>query len=345
MDEITNRPPVTWLIERHIPEKSVGFLYSEPGIGKSFLALDMALSIAYGQPEWHGDKIAADNAAVVYIAAEGSYGFRNRILAWRKKHSKTAPSDNFRMIEQTINFMSKDDVTRLLKTLEAFGTATGMRPALIIVDTVSRALPGADENTQKDMTLFVSACDAIRDAHNCAVMGVHHSNKQGAMRGSTVLLGAGDFVFGLDRRKGATVGTLLCEKQKEGPDGWIDHYAFETVGLDGEETSIVVQRVESGFGPSVELTPDMSAAVLGAMREACEAGEAWSRAPQAKERYAVRRMVCDFGFDGARAEETLALWEQTGLIAFDIVDNKRKIKGYKVLAVPGQAVQNNGIFD
>jgi hypothetical protein len=346
IEDIANRPPPKWLIERHIPEKSVGFLYSEPGIGKSFLALDVGLSIAYGLPEWHGDAIHVEpSASVVYIAAEGSYGFRNRIAAWRKARGFADNlSKRFYMIEQTINFMSDEDIKRLLRTLAAVNAA-GSRPALIVVDTVSRALPGADENLQKDMTRFVAACDAVRDSYGCAVIGVHHAGKSGDMRGSTVLRGAGDFVFHLSRKKGATIGTLDCEKQKDGPDGWNDSYRFETIGLADGESSLVIERAEASIGPSTELTPDVSAAVLAAMQAACEAGEAWSRAPQSKERYAIRRMVTDFGFDGAKAEETLALWEASGLISFEIVDSKRKIRGFKVGAVPGQPVRNEGIFD
>lgn len=344
IDDIENRPPPNWLIERHIPEKSVGFVYSEPGAGKSFWTLDIGLHIAYRQPDWHGDKITVDNAAVIYIAAEGSYGFRNRIRAWRKHKEIEDRSPNFRMIEQTINFMAEADISRLLTTLRVFREQTGLRPALIVVDTVSRALPGADENLQKDMTLFVKACDAVRDAHGCAVIGVHHAGKNGDMRGSTVLRGAGDYVFGLSRRKGASVGVMECEKMKEGPDGWSDSYSFSPIVLDDGETSLVVDRVEAGFGPDTVLTPDLSERVLNAMAAACDAGEAWSRAPQSRERYAVKRMIVDFGFDGARAEETLSLWEQTGLIAWDIVDSKRKLKGYKVVEGPGHGVRNNGIF-
>jgi hypothetical protein len=47
--DIVNRPPPVYLVRRHIPEISVGFLYSVPGAGKTFLALDAALHIAYAR--------------------------------------------------------------------------------------------------------------------------------------------------------------------------------------------------------------------------------------------------------------------------------------------------------
>lgn len=343
VDELMNRPLPTWLIGRHIPDKGVGFIYSEPGAGKSFIALDMALSVAHGLDNWQGDTIKRNDApAVVYIASEGSFDMGHRIKAWHKaKNLDPAKAPHFFILEQTINFMSNDDVAKLLRTLSSVSPAI---PVLVVVDTVSRALPGADENLQKDMTLFVRACDAVRDAFNCAVLGIHHAGKSGDMRGSTVLLGAGDFVFRLTRKKGATIGQFTCEKQKAAPDGWEEAYRFDVVGLGEGESSLSVERVEAGVGPSVALTPDIADRVLAAMRAAWDCGEPWSTAPQSKERYAVRKMVQDFGFEGAKAEETLALWEQTGLIRMEMLSGKSKLRGLKVGADLGQPVQNDGIF-
>jgi AAA domain len=89
--DIVNRPPPVYLVRRHIPEISVGFLYSVPGAGKTFLALDAALHIAYGRPSWHGDDIRAPaDTVVVYIAAEGSFGFA--IASWHGSESGAFPN-------------------------------------------------------------------------------------------------------------------------------------------------------------------------------------------------------------------------------------------------------------
>jgi hypothetical protein len=265
---------------------------------------------------------------------------RNRIMAWLKER-EAAPPAGFLMLERTINFMNADDVMKLTRTLARipFG-----KPALIVVDTVSRALPGADENLQKDMTLFVRACDAVKERFGCAVLGVHHAGKNGDMRGSTVLRGAGDFVFGLTRKEGATVGRLKCEKQKDGPDGWEDPYRFDTIALDDGQSSLVPARADASIGPSVKLTPDASARVLDDMRKAWEAGRPWSKSPQAKERFAVRRMVADHGFTAEKAADTLELWEASGLITMAVYSAKARVKGYQVTGAIGQVVQNEGIF-
>ncbi len=83
---------------------------------------------------------------------------------------------------------------------------------------------------------------AIKEGFKCAVLGVHHPSKRGELRGSTVLLGAGDFVFRLERKKGLSVAKLICEKQKDAPDGWSDHYRLDEVTMADGAVSLVPAR-------------------------------------------------------------------------------------------------------
>lgn len=367
--DIKARPPLQWLVARHIPKESVGFLYAAPGAGKTFLALDLALHIAAGDPTWHGDRLAVPEkgAKVLYIALEGAYGLRQRIAAWERKHPLAEHHvRNFHALDVPLSLMSAEDVGRLVRTVRKAGDDW----ALVIVDTVSRAMPGADENLQKDMTLFVRACDAIRQAIHGAVIGIHHAGKSGDMRGSTVLRGAGDFVFRLERKQGATVGQLVCEKMKDGPDGWKDHYVFEVVSTgetaeDGSEVSALVpSRVDFGaIGDSGAGGPGgggagragsrgsggsggsgLAGAVLRAMRGAWDAGEPWAKGPKAKERWALRRMAADFGMPADHAEQLLALWSDLGIIRYSVRDAASKQMGYEVVLDPGEEAAA-GIFD
>jgi RecA-family ATPase len=153
--DLLHRPPPVFLIGRHIPELSLGFLYGEPGCGKSFLALDFGLHVAFGLQSWNGDPIHADDdTLILYLAAEGSFGLGNRVAAWMKHHGFTAESERFQVIEVPIDFMKEADIAKLIRTIRS---SIRKRPCLIVVDTVSRAMPGADENLQKDMTLFIRA--------------------------------------------------------------------------------------------------------------------------------------------------------------------------------------------
>jgi len=76
-----NSKPITsnnWLIDKVLPLQSYGFLFGEPGCGKSFVALDMAFCISQGI-DWHEQEV--DEGAVIYIAGEGLSQIHKRVKA------------------------------------------------------------------------------------------------------------------------------------------------------------------------------------------------------------------------------------------------------------------------
>lgn len=348
-------PDPEFLIDRHIPRGSLGFLYGRPGCGKSFLALDMALTLAWGLPDWHGDALRPrPGAHVLYLAAEGVSGMKQRLKAWG--HGRLVPDGflypRFSLVPETINFMKPEDVERMVETVDAAALAP---LDFVVVDTVSRSLPGADENLQKDMTLFVRACEAVQRRFGAAVLGLHHTAKAGGMRGSSVLAGAGDFLLHLERKPEARVGRLTCDKQKDAPDGWSEAYAFSEVRFGGGErdVSLVPVRISLGggegeAGAARDVGPELVRDVLAVIAAAWDSGEPWSAAHQARERSGVRRLVSDFGMAAGAAEELLSWLEKTGQIVTETRDAKRRRAGFKVVTA-GQDVTEengeNGVFD
>ena len=344
IDTLLNRAPPRMLIGRHYPEQSVGFLYGDPGTFKSFMALDQSLTLAAGMGEWQGDPITVDpDAVVVYLAGEGGFGIRNRVAAWCKARG-VDPAQlqaRFKMIEVSVDFMKAEDIQKLMRTIRKVIDA---RPCLMVVDTVSRSLPGAEENGQKDMTIFVHACTVMSKAFRCAVVGVHHANKQGSdMRGSTVLRGAGDFVFRMTRKPESDLVILACEKQKDTESGWKELYAVKSVDLGEGENSLVLDRIEKQIHET-DMSPALAQRVLLAMKAAWDAGEPWAKAAQAKERWAVRRISVDFDVTAQAAEDAVKAWVQTGVISAETVDKKSKRVGYRVHVIPGQNVPDEDIF-
>lgn len=204
---LRNMPPVEWLVDGLLTKHGFSVLYGEPGAGKSFLAIDMALSVAYGKA-WHDN--AVQRGAVLYIAGEGVGGLGKRIKAWQAHHKLTADVP-FYVLPTAVRFREPDDVERLLRTIDHLDT----KFSAVFVDTVARALLGGDENSATDMGMFVDACEIVKRHCECAVVAIHHSGKDAArgMRGSTALLGAVDTSIKVSKME-ETV-TLTTEKQKD----------------------------------------------------------------------------------------------------------------------------------
>jgi KaiC/GvpD/RAD55 family RecA-like ATPase len=207
LDELLQLPPLTWLLDRHIPENALAVLYGPPGSGKSFLALAWSLAVALHQP-WLG--CPTSRGSVVYVAAEGGSGLGQRVQAYRNAHELAGPT-NIWFVREPLNLLQSDLVSALLADVDA---ALDEHPGLFVFDTMARCMAGGDENSAQDVGTVIAAADRIRRETNAAVLFVHHTGKDGlSERGSSALRGAADCMFALKNEEYAL--TLTCEKQKD----------------------------------------------------------------------------------------------------------------------------------
>lgn len=236
-DDVRLMPPVEFLVDELIPERSFAMIYGQPGAGKSFLAIDMALSVAHGV-DWQGKKVK--QGPVLYIAGEGIGGFSKRWSAWSKHHGLEQKPDMY-LLPVAVNMMDEQDVARLILTVEEMGREW----ALIIIDTVARAIAGADENAAQSIGMFVQSCDRVRAAAGGTMLAVHHSGKDSSRgaRGSNALLGALDTSIVVGKLD--SVVTIKVEKQKDAEP--IDEMNFNmtTVQVGVTDTSVVLERTDA----------------------------------------------------------------------------------------------------
>lgn len=335
--DIRAMPPLEWVVDGWIPSESLGFIYGDPGSGKSFLALDLALHLAYEIPDWHGVPIKRPGP-ILYIIQEGLRGFVKRLDAFKKHHGLVDDPADFDLINANLSFLDGSDVSALRQTV----VNRGKDYRLIFIDTVSRVLPGADENTQKEMTLFVRACGIIRADTDAAVIGIHHAGKSGDMRGSTVLKGAGDFVFKTEKEKGVTPIFLTCEKMKDEEDGWKRKLnvakinVTENTNLDFNKpiTSLVITEMngtenepESGL-PSL----DECRAIQSLIHQYWTKGTPLSTVPQTRKhgRFIYPILYSELKLKPAQTEKLIENWLIKGVVTIETCNSVTKMKGLKV---------------
>jgi hypothetical protein len=332
LDQIEAMRDPVYLVDGVIAEDALGFVFGAPGCGKSFLALSLALAIAFGMKEWFGKGIAK-NGPVVYISSEGQSDMKNRIRAWKKKFKFDHNDAPFRLIIAPLNFMQPEDVIALQKAVSAAVAGMGGKPVMFVVDTVSRVLPGADENLQKDMTLFVRACDFLRTSFGAAVMGVHHTSRNGNMRGSSVFDGAADFMLQIEREKQAQIGLMTAAKIKTAMDGWELEFELEQIEVRPLTGATSLVAIPVSKDAPKKLTPDLARKIRQAIHDAWQMKNPWSSAIQTRAtgRYAIDHMVRDFGLPVIEAEQLLKDWLFNGVIKVEMVSTDTKQKGLKVM--------------
>ncbi len=158
---------------------------------KSFVAIDLALAIAYGLP-WHGHDTPGSGAPVAYIAGEGRRGILRRVAGWRIQH-RIEEKPPFFLSTGCAQFLESRSFREVRAAIREVEEQVG-KPVLIVIDTLNRNFGPGDENDTRDMTRFISACDKLREETGAAILIVHHVgvNDNGRARGSGVLRGAMD---------------------------------------------------------------------------------------------------------------------------------------------------------
>ncbi len=201
-------------IDGLIETESVGAIFGKPGSGKSFIALDMAASIASGTP-YHGRDVL--QGVVIYIAGEGHNGLKRRLMAWERHHGVSLANAPLHFSKRATNLLDQEAADGVIAATDAVAQAEGKPPRLVIVDTVARNFGGGDENSTRDMSAFVAGVDSIKGRFpGCSVLLVHHTGhgEGDRARGSSVLLGALDAEFRVELSGDTT--TLQGTKSKEG---------------------------------------------------------------------------------------------------------------------------------
>ncbi|MEH6629609.1 MAG: helicase RepA family protein [Halopseudomonas aestusnigri] len=247
--ELRSRKKPKELIKGFIPQGSLVMLCAPPEVGKSFLAVDLMCHLALGK-DWNGLK--AQKVASVWALGEGEGGVMQRMTAWCKHYAVDLADIQSPLIHPNpINILDAIKIDEFLDDLEKKGNPiSGEYPdlppfGLLVIDTLNRSFGDGDENSQKDMSLFVKGCDQIRQRTGATVMVVHHTGKDGSRgaRGSSVLPGAIDVQINLSRKSNGGILRIECGKYKDGPHFEPMEFDFTPIDISqevGEPASSVV---------------------------------------------------------------------------------------------------------
>jgi hypothetical protein len=230
--EFVGRKPPGWIVKDVIPRADVILIFGESGSGKSFVALDMLAAICRGI-EWRGKRTR--QGPVLYVAAEGASGFRNRVHAYCL-HNGVDPKDlPLHVVDGAPNLLQTADALEIVRTARAVGPL-----AAIVVDTLAQTTPGANENAGEDMGKALAHCKNIRRATGAPVILIHHAGKDLARgaRGWSGIKAAADAEIEIS--KTAAGRAIRLTKQKDGEDGLVWGFELEQIQIGIDEDGDVV---------------------------------------------------------------------------------------------------------
>jgi len=180
LDAISRLPDLEWAVKDAIPEGVFSSIYGPTGIGKTFVCIDLTLTLASGA-DWYGQESKRQN--VLYLVGEGIRGYKKRIAAWLHEHPNLDPRQNI-TFSDAYGHSLRDQAT--LDGLTRYVREKGF--TFIVVDTLNMFSGGIDENSAQEMSEITTALTVLANDAPATVLAVHHTGKSVANgpRGSSV---------------------------------------------------------------------------------------------------------------------------------------------------------------
>lgn len=252
------RPKPSWLLVDRIPTGSLVVLYGAPKVGKSLIALDWSI------------QLAKQGVSTLYSAGEGIGGYGARLRAWQQVNGKFDEDLPAYLGEKMMNFSKTGNMIPYVKAVQeqfrhdelavdAHGEVQGERSVpgtidFVVVDTLSRALPGVDENDQGAMSDAIERIDEFRNLTGATVLLLHHTTKASPKkwRGSSVIEGAADAMILAYKKDGLVKVEVEVAREFESGKTWTYHIqavadsaiAKEIVAKAGEQRVELTKRQE-----------------------------------------------------------------------------------------------------
>ncbi len=206
----TSEPGRRWLLDGLWGQAAVGVVGGSPKSCKTWLGLDMALSVASGTPCLDAFAATDPGGALVYLAEDSLATVKERftgLCLHRGLDPTTLPIHV--ITARTLRLDLDRDRLRLEETIRRLG------PRMLLLDPFVR-LHQVNENDAGEVSRLLAFLRELQREHDMAVIVVHHVRKNGGANAGQSLRGSGDLHAWTD-------SALYLRRQREGIVLTIEH--------------------------------------------------------------------------------------------------------------------------
>lgn len=211
-----------WIVKNMVPWPGRTLVHGYGGTYKSSVFFDLAVAIA-SDGQLLETFPAQRSGPVLVLSSEGDvFANRDRLLGHIRPRDLDPSTIKLFFGQQALLIDTPEGRNQLIALIEE------TKPVMVILDPLVSFFSG-DENSVREMKLFLhQGLDPLIDKYRIACVVIHHSRKDGEVRGSTAIQGWADSMLRFDVAKGVAlpglpepvdVVTVECKKQRNGKEG------------------------------------------------------------------------------------------------------------------------------
>lgn len=189
VSELEVQQGVPWLVEGLWMQQGVGLLCGSPKSCKTWLALELALSVASKTPVLGRYEVIDPGTVLLFAAEDAPAMVRARLAGIAQQRDLSLADLPIHLVMQrSLRLESAEDQARLQATVARY------QPKLLVLDPFVR-LSSIDENSSMEVSAVLAYLRALQTSHEVAVLVVHHARKSngGSAAAGLSLRGSGDF--------------------------------------------------------------------------------------------------------------------------------------------------------
>jgi AAA domain len=224
------------LVDEMLPYRGIAFLGGQSGSGKTFVACDLALSLASSQPFFEHE--VNERIGVAILSKEGTGNLANRLIAGAQARGldlKDLPIAWRGDFPPIATLMDIQRVTEALASLsETIQAQYNVRCGAVIFDTVAASFAIDDENSNSEIGKISRHLREVEEKLDGLVIPIHHYGKSSTagLRGGSLWKGTADVVLSTTCDKDETSGEtknrqLSIAKARDGKEGPIAKFELE----------------------------------------------------------------------------------------------------------------------
>jgi hypothetical protein len=243
--DIADPGPTRWLVEHMWTRGAFGIVGAEPKSWKSWLTLQIAISVASGKPLFK--RFAVEKGHVVVFSAEGGKALvRSRAVAICRALGTDIKSLDLEMIDVPSLQLDREEDLELLANV-----VSTRQPSLLVLDPL-REMHGGDENDAAAIAKLLLPLRVLQREFDCAIMLVHHMAKMGSDSSGRRL---GQRLRGSSALHGAVDSAIYLEPKGEGPAKRVKLTAEHRAALEPEPLALCLKTLDTPSGEAAWLEP------------------------------------------------------------------------------------------
>jgi len=178
----------TWLIKDIWLASGVGLLGGQAKVCKTFLAAELSIAVATGQPALGCFETHLSGSVLFFGAEDSLPALRNRFDGLAKTRGCDISKLSIFLIDVPVLRLDQpQDLQRLRAAIKL------CKPRLLVLDPFVRLVSHVDENSAADVSAVLGELRAIQRDYDLALLLVHHARKSPASHPNQAFRGSSDF--------------------------------------------------------------------------------------------------------------------------------------------------------